>query len=405
MRGATEQAHPLRPALVPAGRGFDRACPTARAALYSRAMSGLTRYILRQTILLMLFVAVAFSVAVWLVQSLRLIDLIVNRGLSVGLFLYLALLILPRLVEVVLPIAAFVAVLFVYNKLTAESELLVMRAAGVSEAGLARAAVLTGLIAMAALYVLSLEIVPTANRAFKDLQFQIRNRFATVLVQDGVFNTLSDRLMVYDIGRNEAGDLMGLVIYDLRDPQKPVTVFAERGAFADTPEGPRLLLVNGTRQERDRSNGHLSVLSFDRYTLDLSDLGDAVVSRDRQPDERHTSELLFPGARPAGDGSVRAFFVELNMRIEEPLTALAMALLPILCLLPGDFDRRGQGRRVLLATALALLFEVVDIGLKDLSGRADAAIPLLYLAVIVPVAAAAWMLRGDRRGPAPVAAP
>ncbi len=368
-------------------------------------MSGLTRYILRQTILLMLFVAVAFSVAVWLVQSLRLIDLIVNRGLSIGLFLYLALLILPRLVEVVLPIAAFVAVLFVYNKLTAESELLVMRAAGLSEAGLARAAILTGLIAMTVLYLLSLEIVPASNRAFKDLQFQIRNRFATVLVQDGVFNTLSDRLMVYDIGRNEAGDLMGLVIYDLRDSQKPVTVFAERGAFADTPEGPRLVLVNGTRQEREESNGHLSVLTFDRYTLDLAELGDTVASRDRQPDERKTSELLFPGVRPAGDGSVRAFFVELNMRLEEPLTALVLAVLPILCLLPGEFDRRGQGRRVLLAIALALLFELVDIGLKDLSGRADVAIPLLYLSILVPLGALVWMLRRDRRGAALVAPP
>jgi lipopolysaccharide export system permease protein len=366
-------------------------------------MSGLTRYILRQTVLLTLFIVIAFSVAVWLIQSLRLIDLIVNRGLSVGVFLHLALLILPRLVEVVLPIAVFVAVLFVYNKLTAESELLVMRAAGVSESGLAQAAILTGLIAMSILYVLSLDVVPAANRAFKDLQFQIRNRFATVLVQDGVFNTLSDRLMVYDIGRNDAGDLVGLVIYDLRDPQKPVTVFAERGAFADTPEGPRLVLVNGTRQERNTATGHLSVLSFDRYTLDLAELGDSVMPRDRQPDERHTTELLFPGARPAGDGSVRAFFVELNMRIEEPLTALVMALLPILCLLPGEFDRRGQGRRILLATALALLFEFVDIGLKDLSGRANVAIPLLYVAVLVPLAATAWMLRRDSRIPVPAA--
>jgi lipopolysaccharide export system permease protein len=370
-------------------------------------MSGLTRYMLRQTVLLMLFVTVAFSVAVWLVQALRLIDLIVNRGLSVGLFLYLAVLILPRLIEVVLPIAVFVAVLFVYNKLTAESELVVMRAAGVSEAGLARPAILTGLIAMAVLYALSLVIVPAANRAFKDLQFQIRNRIATVLVQDGVFNTLSDRLMVYDIGRNDAGDLLGLVIYDLRDPNKPVTVFAERGAFADTPEGPRLLLVNGTRQQRDNSNGHLSVLSFERYTLDIAELGDAVVPRDRQPDERHTTELLFPGNRPAGDGSVRAFFVELNMRIEGPLTALAMALLPILCLLPGDFNRRGQGQRVLLATLLALLFEFVDIGLKNLSGRADFAIPLLYVTVLVPLAATLWVLWRDQRTPAeaPLAAP
>ncbi len=76
-------------------------------------MDRLTRYVLRQSLMVALSVAVVFSAAVWLLQSLRLIDLIVNRGLSVGLFLYLAVLILPRFVDVVLPIAVFTAVLFV----------------------------------------------------------------------------------------------------------------------------------------------------------------------------------------------------------------------------------------------------------------------------------------------------
>jgi lipopolysaccharide export system permease protein len=355
-------------------------------------VTALTRYILYQTLVLTLLVTVAFGVAVWLVQSLRLVDLIVNRGLSLGIFLSLALLILPRLIEVVLPIAIFVSVLFVYNKLTIESEIVVMRAAGLSQRGLAWPAVLTGLIGLVLLYVLSLEAVPAANRAFKDLQFQIRNKFASVLIQDGVFNTLSDRLMVYDMGRNDAGDLVGLVIYDLRDPGKPVTVFAERGAFADTPEGPRLLLVNGTRQQRDESNGHLTVLSFERYTLDLSGISDAAGERDRQPDERYTSELLFPGNRHD-----RSFTVELNMRLESPLTALGMALLPVLCLLPGEFNRRGQARRVLLATVLAFVMQFDDIGLKNLSGRSDLAIPLLYLNVLLPLAAA-FLIQARERG-------
>jgi lipopolysaccharide export system permease protein len=75
-------------------------------------MNGMTRYILRQTLAIMVFVAVSFTAAVWLVQSLRLIDLIVNRGLSFGLFAYLAILILPRFIDVVLPIAVFIAILF-----------------------------------------------------------------------------------------------------------------------------------------------------------------------------------------------------------------------------------------------------------------------------------------------------
>src|SRR5215212_3670711 len=83
-------------------------------------MNVLDRYILRQSLSIMLFVTVALSAAVWLAQSLRLVDLIVNRGLSIEVFLYLALLILPRLLDIVLPIGAFIAVLFVFNRLTSE---------------------------------------------------------------------------------------------------------------------------------------------------------------------------------------------------------------------------------------------------------------------------------------------
>src|SRR5579864_1576239 len=97
-------------------------------------MTSITRYILRQTLAALLFVAVSFTAAVWLVQSLRLVDLIVNHGLSIGLFTYLALLILPRFIDAVLPIAVFIAVLFTYNRLLGESELVVMRAAGMSQA-------------------------------------------------------------------------------------------------------------------------------------------------------------------------------------------------------------------------------------------------------------------------------
>src|SRR5271168_3962899 len=101
-------------------------------------ISGLNRYILRQCLSVMLLVTGALTTAVWLAQSLRLVDLIVNRGLSAEMFLYLAMLILPRFLDIVLPIGAFIAVLFVFNRLITESELVVMRAAGLSPFGLAK---------------------------------------------------------------------------------------------------------------------------------------------------------------------------------------------------------------------------------------------------------------------------
>src|SRR6516162_8581215 len=102
-------------------------------------MASLDRYILRQCFGVMVFVTAALSAAIWLAQSLRLIDLIVNRGLSIEVFLYLALLILPRFLDIVLPIGVFIAVLFsTFNRLTAESELVELRSAGLSHLALAK---------------------------------------------------------------------------------------------------------------------------------------------------------------------------------------------------------------------------------------------------------------------------
>ena len=360
-------------------------------------MTALDRYILRQCLSVMFFVTGALSAAVWFAQSLRLIDLIVNRGLSVELFLYLAVLILPRFLDIVLPIGAFIAVLFVFNRLTTESELVVMRAAGVSPFGLAKPVLVLAGIAFVVLMTLSAYFLPVSNREFKDLQFEIRNRFVSSLLQEGTFTTISDKLTIYVAARNERGEVIGLLINDNREPQKPVTILAERGAFVDSGDGSRIIMVNGNRQQFDRDSGKLSVLTFDRYVLDLDMLHDAPVVRFREAPERFIGELMFPPPEMqkfAGD----AFRIELNQRLTVPLTAFSLAIIPLACLLPGEFNRRGQLKRVLLAVGLALAFQAADLAVKNLAGRYTAAIYFGYVVALLPFAVGLGILlhRGIR---------
>ncbi len=367
------------------------------SATYNGLMNQLTRYILRQTIGITIVVAVVFTAAVWLVESLRLIDLIVNRGLSLGLFLYLEMLILPRFIDAVLPVAVFIAVLFIYNRLITESELVVMRSAGVSQLALARPAMLASALATCLLMLMSIYFLPASNRAFKDLQFEIRNKIASVLLVEGTFNTISDNVTIYVRARDAEGDVSGIVIYDSRDRTRPMTIVAEHGAFVATEQGPRLIMVKGSRQVFDRSNGHLSVLSFDQYTLDLDKYRDATGIRYRQPEELYLHELLTP--QPGETLTTRqARLVELNFRLINPLSALALAAIPIVCLLTGEFSRRGQIWRVLQAVALAFLFEAFDVGFKNIAVRHAAAIVPLYLNVLVPLVATFSLLtwRGGR---------
>ncbi len=198
-------------------------------------MSALSRYILRQCFGVMIFVTAALAAAVWLAQSLPLIDLIVNRGLSLDIFLYLALLILPRFLDIVLPIGVFIAVLLTFNRLTSESELVVMRAAVLGPMTLARPVLMLAGIAFAILMSFSLYLLPVSSRAFKDLQFEIRNRFVSSLIQEGTFTNVSDKLTLYIRNRDADGDAVGLLINDNRDPAKPVTILAERAALSTRP--------------------------------------------------------------------------------------------------------------------------------------------------------------------------
>jgi lipopolysaccharide export system permease protein len=360
-------------------------------------MASIERYILRQCFGVMIFVTAALSAAIWLAQSLRLIDLIVNRGLSIEVFLYLALLILPRFLDIVLPIGVFIAVLFTFNRLTAESELVVMRSAGLSHIGLAKPVLILAGIAFLILMSLSAYFLPASNRAFKDMQFEIRNRFVSSLIQEGTFTTISDKLTIYIRSRDERGEVVGLLINDNREPHRPVTILAERGLFADTPAGSRIVMVNGNRQQFDPETGKLSLLTFDRYTLDLDSLHDAPIVRFREAQERFLDELFFPAADI--DPALRlGFIIEAHQRILIPLSALSFSVIPLACLLPGEFNRRGQLKRALLAIVLAFLFELLGIGVNDLASRAAAAIPLMYATGLLPfMLGLGLLMRGNVR--------
>src|SRR5579875_1793346 len=229
------------------------------------------RYLLRQLLLALIGVTGALVALIWLTQSLRFVELVVNRGLSLLVFLQLTSLLIPNFVAVILPITTFVVVQFVYQRLAGDRELTVMRAAGLSPWALSRPGVALGAISLAACFVLNIWVVPWSYGAFREYQFEIRNRMAAFLLQEGVFTEVSDNLTVYIRSRERDGTLRGILIDDARQKNSHATILAERGRMVSGPNGPRVLLINGSRQELDRKTGRLDVLTFNQNAIDLSD--------------------------------------------------------------------------------------------------------------------------------------
>ena len=361
-------------------------------------MHAITRYILGQLALATIFVTIALTFAIWLTQSLRLLDYIVNRGLPASTFLSFVALLLPSFLGIVLPIATFCAVLFVYHKLTLDSELVVLRAAGLSQLQLAKPALLIGCLTTLIVYSISLYFLPASYRAFKDLQSDIRNDYSSILLQEGVFNSVADGITVFVRERSSRGELRGILVHDNRIADKPITMMAESGALVVADEGPRVIMLNGNRQQIDHEDGRLSLLYFDRYTVELADLNDPAGPRWRDPKERYLHELLSPEDQGMTERMRGQLIAEGHQRLAAPLYVIAFVMIALAALLSGEFNRRGQVKRLLVAVAAVAALQSASFALQDIASRTMQLIPLLYLMSFGAIAISfAVLLRHPRR--------
>ena len=362
-------------------------------------MTRINTYIFRQLVFATLFVAIILTVIVSLIRSLRLIDFVVNRGLPSTVLLQFTALLLPTFLVIVLPIALFTAVLFVYNKLLSDSELVIMRSAGLSQLALATPALLIATIVTIASYGLHLYWLPASYGQFKDLRFSYRNSLSSVLLHPGRFSTPVDGLTVYVRAREDNGDLLGIFVHDTRVPGQPVTLMAERGALVSNDAGTQVVMFNGNRQEVDTKDGQLVLLYFDQNSIDLRTLDETAQPRWRDPQERFIGELL----RPSGANEhTNRFIAEGHRRLSNPLNILAFTIIAIAALLAGQFDRRGQARRIMVAVLAAVTVQGGGLGIANLAASNLAVVPAMY---VLPVAAIGvgltLLLRPPRRRAVP----
>jgi lipopolysaccharide export system permease protein len=354
------------------------------------------RYLFRQLFAALIAVTGALVALIWLTQSLRFVELVVNRGLSLLVFLRLTSLLIPNFVAVILPITTFVVVQFVYQRLAGDRELTVMRAAGLSPFALARPALAVGVLSMAACLALNIYLVPWSYTAFREFEFEIRNRMAAFMLQEGVFTPVSDNLTVYVRSRDREGTLHGILIEDARDPNSRATILAESGRLAVGAAGPRVVLENGSREVIDRQTGRLGVATFRSYTMDLSNNDKSDDQRYRDSTELSIHELLHPDLRMVSPRDIGKFEVEAYRRMTTPLTVLSFDLIALAAVLGGAFRRHGGLLRPVVAIGLVVGLLALELTIQNIASRLPVLIPLMWVHAILPGLIAAGTLFGPR---------
>jgi len=350
-------------------------------------------YLFGQILTAFLFSGLAVTFVVLFTQSFRMMSFVIDNSSTLLVFFQLMGLMIPTFLPLIVPISLGVAVLFIYHKFAVDSELVVMRAAGISPIRVAAPAlILAGMVVVLG-YVLTMWVTPIANRSLVALQYQVRDDFSAFMIRPGAFNDLADGLTFYARRRSSEGGFQDILVHDVREPEKPVTIMAEKGQFFVENGVPQVVVFDGRRQEVDVATGRLQELQFNRYVLDLHLLRNSKEGRLPDPREMGAVELMSAAAKGPNavktKGSVRS---ELHQRLAGPLLSFTFAVIAVTVILVGDFNRRGMTRRVLAAAAAIVIVQAAMISLVTQAAKYAFVVPVLYLVILSPVPVCLYLL-------------
>jgi lipopolysaccharide export system permease protein len=338
------------------------------------------RYLLRQLLGPTLLATAALSA----------LDLIVSQRQSALVFLKITLLATPQLINMILPIAVFVAALVALNRLHTEQEIVVCFAGGMSRWRVISPAMrLAATITLVAL-LMNLWVQPLAYRAMRDELFQVKTDLAATMVREGEFTEPVPGLTVYAQSVDGNGQMHNLFINQMKPDGSSTTYMANSGTIVKRGGASVLLLHDESTQEFSKL-GVLNYLTNSEYPFELSALNTSDEMVQYKPSDRYLHELFFPDLQQAWEKKNRkALLAEGHARIATPLYNVAFMAMALSAIIGGGFSRLGYGRRMAVTGAVAIVVRI--LGFVALSA-AESNVWINILQYVIPLAATIVALR------------
>lgn len=363
-------------------------------------MQLIERYILRQVISAFLLTVATLVMIMWLTQALSRVGLVVSEGQSLLVFMWATVLAMPALIQPIMPVALFIAAVYVLNRLNADSELVVIAASGTPRRKILAPFIAIGLAATAISYVLSLQMIPDAARELRSLLTVARADLLSSVITEGRF-VQSGPLTFHIRERAEDGALRGVIVFDQSNPSQTNTYLAEEGYVVRNPTDDQTYLVmrDGSVQRRSGAPDKVTIVAFDQYIFDLSDVTQQSANFVAHARERPTSALLDPDESERYYWENRGVFrAELNDRFTKPLYPLVFVLIAVATVGFARTTRQGRGQAVVMAIILITAVRICGFAMLNLAKTDTWAAYGLYVVPLTAIVVAGYGAFGS--GPA-----
>lgn len=350
-------------------------------------MTKIQAHLFRQILQAVVIIVGGLVMMALLAQGLSRTDLILENRQSALTYFYIVMLGSPQVIALLTPLAIFVGTVWSLNRIHKDSEIVVAQAAGMTRWQVASPVLRLAVMCLVLHLGVNLWGQPASQRAMREAVAVARADLAAALIRPGQFTTNGERLTFY--ARDQvAGELRGVMISDMTDPDFPTDILARSAALVSVDGKPTLLLRDALSQQLD-TNQQLSILEFDQYMFDLTDFMKEDSELILKASDKFLHELIFVDRKDYFQNKeIDDFLSEANARLTTPLLNVVMALLAIVAVLGGDFNRQGYGRRIGIASACATTVLVVQLALQSASAEDPAmniaqwTIPVLLIVIL-----------------------
>ena len=357
-------------------------------------MSRFDGYFLRQLLVLFAFFTLVLVGVFWITHSVSLFDRVISSGQSAMVFLEFTALTLPRLIRTVMPMAVFAAAVYATNRLSRESEMLVMLATGSSPWRLARAILTFGLSAGLMMAVISVFLLPASVEQLGQRQAEVVGDVTAQLLNEGEFLHPAKGVTVYigDIGL--AGTLHEVFVSDRRDEANPISYSSTTAYLVNQISGIHLVMLDGVALRFDQEDNTLSSTLFEDASYDISEMTSNADINLRSREAIPTIELLWDmeAVAKSDEHSIGQLVEELHQRFSWIAICVAVALVGYSTLMLGSFSRFGLWPQIFAAFTILVLLEGVRGFVASVVIDSPRLWFLLYVPALIGVALSGFFL-------------
>ncbi|MFQ5589224.1 MAG: LptF/LptG family permease [Nitrospiria bacterium] len=203
-------------------------------------------------------------------QILKMMELVIDKGISLWSVGELFLRILPSFLVVTLPMAVMMASVTTFNRLSADNEIIALHAAGIGFSRVFKPVVIFAVVI--ALLTLSMGVMAGSRKgSLKSLAVKLLMQQASVGLEEGQFNGIFSNMMIYVESMPTFSEMKGVFIFDQRKPDAPVVIVAKEGVLVSdqATQTVGLHLVNGSLHQSSPKSDRHQKMTFANYDVKI----------------------------------------------------------------------------------------------------------------------------------------